>query len=204
LSCQPTATGSFSIEVTAGDSLGGSARASTGIAVNPLPKVTSLVPSSATILSGGSVQLTATVSGGTAPFHYAYEGLPLACSPADGALVRCSATPSGRYTVVVTVTDATGASANATASFTASAAPSPGPSMSRGNGYSILGGNEFWWGLAVGAAAIGVAGLLGWNRIRLARQGEQIVQELRHPSTDGFTTATGEPSNPASGPGREP
>jgi hypothetical protein len=202
LSCHPDAPGHFPILVTANDSLGGKAAGGTTVVVNPLPTVQSLAASSSTVRSGGSVQLITTVAGGTAPFQYEFTGLPSGCAWNGGAVVNCTGTPNGRFTVAVEVTDATGASANGSTTFLV------GPST--GLGHAKVGGSgsgpavsDFWWGLAVGTVAIAIAAMVGGNRLRLRRQGEQIVQDLRAPEPQRSPVESANVGTPDErGPGR--
>jgi hypothetical protein len=179
LSCRPDATGRFPVLVTATDSLGGAAAGGTSIVVNSLPTVESLAASRNSVPTGGSVQLTTTVAGGTVPFQYQFTGLPSGCAWNGGAVVSCNATPDGRYTVSVEATDATGASANGSTTFVVGPATNLGhpPSQTSAGLGSFL--SEFEWGLAVGSVVIAIAAIVGVNRIRLARQGERIVRDLR-------------------------
>lgn len=181
-SCRPSTTGTFGVFVSATDSLGAVATSTALLTVNPLPSVGSFLVSSASVPAGGAVQLTASVAGGTGPFSYAYRGLPTGCVANGGPTVACSATASGEFTVIVTVTDATGATANATTEFTVGA--SPGPGMSPSQGPAWLGGSAFLWGLAAGIVGIAIAGIVGGNRLRLSRQGEQIVRDLHQEDSD--------------------
>ncbi|MCI4321556.1 MAG: hypothetical protein L3K05_04535, partial [Thermoplasmata archaeon] len=174
LTCQPSATGTFSIAVAAQDQLGGMASARTTVVVNSLPTVVSLVASSSAVRAGDSLQLTATVAGGTGPFVYVYAGLPSGCAASSGPVVNCTSAASGRFAVELKITDSTGATASGSTVLTVS--PDTGGRSVAGGGF---GGGAFWWGLAVGAVAIALAGVYGGNRLRLARQGEQIVADLR-------------------------
>ena len=176
LSCQPSTLGRFPVEVSALDSLGARAAGSATVVVNALPTVASFVPSSRSVPAGGPVQLTTTVSGGTAPFQYQFSGLPSGCAWNGGAVVNCAGTPNGRFTVGVEVTDATGATTNSSTTFLVGPATGVGP-VAPGSSGGL--GSAFWWGLAVGAVLVGVAAIVGGNRLRLARQGEHIVQNLR-------------------------
>jgi hypothetical protein len=179
LDCRPTVAGTFPVSVGARDSLGGSAEASTTVVVNPLPTLASFEPSEASVPFGGSVRLVATISGGTEPFQYQFEGLPSGCTWNGGPQANCTNTPSGASTVTVTVTDATGASVNGTTTFvTGASAQVVGPHGPAGAGSAVSG---FWWGLALGAIGIAIAAIVGGNRIRLQRQGDRIVRDLRDP-----------------------
>ncbi|MCI4329030.1 MAG: hypothetical protein L3J86_05545, partial [Thermoplasmata archaeon] len=196
LSCRPSTTGTFGVSVSALDSLGAQATSTALLTVNPLPSVGSFVVSSASVPAGGAVQLTASVTGGTGPFAYAYQGLPSGCVANGGPAVSCSGTASGQYTVVVTITDATGATATATTEFTVAASPGHGMSPSQGPG-GWLGGSAFLWGLAAGVVGVAIAGIVGGNRLRLSRQGEQIVRELHHEDSGSPTPIEGSPEPPA-------
>ncbi|MCI4319719.1 MAG: hypothetical protein L3K23_06285 [Thermoplasmata archaeon] len=176
LACQPTSVGTFTISVQATDGLGAVGHGSNVVTVNARPTVQSLVPSSAKISAGGSIELTATLVGGTAPFAYQYSGLPAGCLGSNDASVTCSGVANGTYVVTVTVTDATGATATATGTFTATTPPHAVIGGPRASGGSSLG---FWWGFALSAVVIAIAAVVGGYRLLLARQGEDIVQGLR-------------------------
>jgi len=181
LSCRPTGTGSFVVGVGATDALGASASGTTTVVVNPLPSVASFVSSSASVLPGASVQFTTTPAGGTAPFAYQYAGVPTGCQAGNAAVVTCASVPAGNYTVTVTIVDATGATATASTSFRAAGPASPAPSGSTVGGW--FGSAGFWGGLALGAVAIVAAVAIGGYRLRLARQGEAIVEGLQTTDT---------------------
>ncbi|HEV2429409.1 MAG TPA: hypothetical protein VGV64_06150 [Thermoplasmata archaeon] len=112
LLCAPTAPGTYSVAVSATDSEGGAATASAAFVVDP-----ALTASISANVSKGSTPLpvafTSLVSGGTAPFVYAWRFAPNAASNAtDPRYVFVS---GGNFSVSLTVRDATGASV--TASF---------------------------------------------------------------------------------------
>ncbi|MCI4325639.1 MAG: hypothetical protein L3K00_07160 [Thermoplasmata archaeon] len=199
LSCQPSTLGRFPVQVSALDSLGGRAAGTATVVVNALPTVASFVPSSSSVPAGGPVQLTTTVSGGTAPFQYQFSGLPSGCAWNGGAVVNCAGTPNGRFTVGVEVTDATGATTNGSTTFLVGPATGVGP-VAPGSSGGL--GSAFWWGLAVGAVLVGVAAIVGGNRLRLARQGEHIVQNLRESEALPMGASLGDDSTETPGPGR--
>jgi hypothetical protein len=192
LSCRPSTTGTFGISVMATDSLGASSSLTGTVTVNALPSVGSFVASSETVAAGGSVQLTASVTGGTGPLSYAYQGLPAGCVANGGPTVACSGTASGQFTVVVTVTDATGATATRSTEFTVAAASHP-ILPGAANTPAWLGGSAFEWGLLAGLVGIAVAGIVGGNRLRLSRQGQQIVRDLREQDPEASTGSVGAP-----------
>jgi hypothetical protein len=202
LACQPSATGSFVIGVSAGDQLGRTSAGTTTVLVNALPTVSSVAASNSTIAPGGSVEVATTISGGTAPFQYRYAGLPTGCAGTASGTVTCSGVPVGQYAVSVKIVDATGASATGTTSFRAvGGAPGhTGGALAGFDGW--LGTAGFWSGLAIGAVAIAIAGIVGAYRLRLTRQGEDIVRGLRAPD-DGSPASTEAGSIPDSAEGPE-
>ncbi|MCI4349895.1 MAG: hypothetical protein L3K15_00025 [Thermoplasmata archaeon] len=199
LACQPTATGTFSIGVRATDGLGAFAPGSASLTVNALPSIPSFAASAHSIPMGGSVQLTATVAGGTAPFQYQYAGLPTGCSASGTAVVSCSAVPTGNYSVTVTVVDATGASTTSTVTFSVQGPPpvkNPVKSPVTVGQAGTASGLAFWWGFAVSAVAIALAGAAGGYRLLLARQGRNIVRSLRGPTVGAPGDATSRTEEP--------
>ncbi|MCI4336802.1 MAG: hypothetical protein L3K17_06360, partial [Thermoplasmata archaeon] len=185
VSCRLSAVGNFAIGVHASDSLGVFAQGRASLLVNPSLTVNSLGLSTTLVPVGGSTVLTTSIAGGTAPFEYAYTGLPNGCTGVASASVTCASLAAGTYTVSVTITDATGAVATGTGTFTVQAiGTSPigpvGPSNPSGaaspTGAASIG---FWWGFAVSAIAIAFAAVIGGYRLHLARQGRDIVRGLR-------------------------
>jgi len=176
VTCHPDTPGAYPIGVAASDVLGGAATGSAKVVVNAWPTVASVVPSSPSVPLGGSVQITTSVLGGTAPFEYAYSGLPAGCT-GTGATIACSANSAGPYSVTVTVIDATGASASGSTSFSVGSALPHGPTGGSNSFEGVWGGTSFWWGLAVGGIAILAAGVVGAIRARSARQGQNIVRD---------------------------
>ncbi len=59
------------------------------------------------------MQFNVSASGGSVPIRFAYGGLPPGCLSADTAILPCTPTASGTFTVSVTVTDAQGRSVSA-------------------------------------------------------------------------------------------
>ncbi|MCI4345246.1 MAG: YncE family protein [Thermoplasmata archaeon] len=70
-----------------------------------------------------SMNFTADVAGGVAPYRYLYIGLPSGCAPLNRSRLPCSPDLAGNYTVRLEVKDATGNSTNATVSLNVSALP---------------------------------------------------------------------------------
>ncbi len=108
ISGTPTATGVSSVTITATDPGSLSASTTFTITVNPAPVTALTVTASANptqILTTGSTTLTASVSGGTTPYTYAFTGPGTITSNGNTATV--SGLSAGVQTFTVTVTDAT-------------------------------------------------------------------------------------------------
>ncbi|HKV89627.1 MAG TPA: hypothetical protein VJQ43_00320, partial [Thermoplasmata archaeon] len=189
--CHPTTPGTYAVGLVATDTLGAFVRGSAGFSVNPLPAFESLGFSGATISAGGSIAITETLLGGTAPFEYRYSGLPPGCEGGSVANITCSNVPAGTFTVSVTVVDATKAAVTASGTFQAHGPGAPHSGLQSLNG--AFGVSGFLSGLAAGAIVIGLVGLERAYRLRLARQGREILNDLR---VDHVPTAD-EPSDGA-------
>ena len=122
--CRPSAAGTFSVNVTVVDSLGGAATGHGTLRVNPVPSVSALTASPTPSDVGFPVLLTTSVNGGTAPFTFSYSGLPIGCATRDAANLSCVPTAAGSYSVTTTVTDAVGLSALLVGSVVIVPAPS--------------------------------------------------------------------------------
>ncbi len=106
----PTA-GVFYVNATVTDALGvTSSAASSVITVNPLPSITAFTATPATMALGNSSTLSVTTAGGTAPFTYAYSGLPTGCTTASSPTLTCTPTVNGSFRINVTATDRFGRS----------------------------------------------------------------------------------------------
>ncbi len=110
--CQPVSTGYYSVVATAVDSLGHVAlSAPTGLFVQPLPTVT-ILPSVARGVAPLSVNFSAVVTGGTAPFRYDWQ-----FGDGNGSVLAHplhSYQSPGAFIVTLEVTDARNATAWAT------------------------------------------------------------------------------------------
>lgn len=116
-----TGVGTFPVSLWVLDSLGNNASGgsfmvtTTAGGVAGAPSITSFSISPASIPVGGTVTLSVLISGGTAPFTYAYAGLPPGCGALTGPAPTCTPSSPGYFTIRAYVNDSTGASANATA-----------------------------------------------------------------------------------------
>ena len=89
-------------------------------AVSPL--LVSLTATPATLDVGSSTTVTATVSGGSAPYTYAYSGLPAGCASTASSFV-CQPAAAGNFTVMVSAADSSGQRAEANATLTVDPLP---------------------------------------------------------------------------------
>ncbi len=96
-------------EIRIGNSSGSAPPLSVSLAAAPNP-----VP------ERSATDLTTTVTGGQGPFTYAYSTLPDGCTTADVAVLSCTPTETGSFTVGVNVTDSLGDTANAVTRLTVS------------------------------------------------------------------------------------
>ncbi|MCI4319676.1 MAG: YncE family protein [Thermoplasmata archaeon] len=121
----------------------------------------SLQAAPSSVVLGASTTLTATPSGGTAPFDFVYTNLPTGCSTANQPTLSCSPSVTGAFTVGVTATDAVGHRANASAGFTVTPVPvGPGTKASSGTTSYV------WWIVLVVILAVVALFLFLWSRRR--------------------------------------
>ncbi|HEV2429414.1 MAG TPA: PKD domain-containing protein, partial [Thermoplasmata archaeon] len=108
LSCTPTASGTFTVSVTVTDSNGFSTTSSgLSLSVYADPTVPTPTASRPSADVGQSVTFTASPTGGSGGFTYAWNGLPPGCAGATSSIV-CTVTGSGPFTVSVKATDSNG------------------------------------------------------------------------------------------------
>lgn len=109
ISCQPSSAGSDWVSVSVTDANGASlALGGVSLFVSPALGTPGLNESTATVATSSIVIFAATVTGGSAPLSYTWNGLPSGCVSADAASLSCVPTTPGPYTVTVTVTDGNG------------------------------------------------------------------------------------------------
>ncbi len=125
LACTPTATGNYTIRATALDADGVSAESTRSLSVNPTPAVASFSATPASIEVNGSLHLVVVATGGTAPVHFVYRGLPTGCASRNATDWSCTPVAAGNFTIVVTATDALGVNANASAAVSVTEAAIP-------------------------------------------------------------------------------
>ncbi|MDE1819552.1 MAG: PKD domain-containing protein [Euryarchaeota archaeon] len=121
-SCTPTATGTFSIWVSAKDSNGVTVvGAPLVLTVDGALAAVTLTASSKDVDAGSEVTLTAEVSGGSGGYAYSWSALPTGCAGADVATLLCSPSAAGSFAAAVQVSDTNGATSSASVSITVNA-----------------------------------------------------------------------------------
>lgn len=161
VSCTPTAAlSASSITATVTDPNGFSVTSSALVYTVDAALTVTVKVSPSSLLEGAAVTFTASVSGGSGGFVYAWSGLPAGCS-GTGASITCKPSSSGSYSVGVSVTDSNHATAKATGSVSVQSAFLGLPSA---EGIALL---------AVGIlAAIVLVGLLAVLLVRRRRRAQ--------------------------------
>ena len=109
LACDPTATGSYQVNVTVTDSLGQLATSGNlTYVVYPDLSVTAPSPNRSVVETGGSVTFTVHPTGGLAPYTYSWSGLPTPCVEMTGPSPTCQPTSSGAYSIALDLGDSNG------------------------------------------------------------------------------------------------
>jgi len=147
------APGTFTVTVTATDALGVTASAAVTIAVQNAPLAVAITASPSHPHAGQAVTLTATPTGGVAPYSYHWSGDVQGCSTPTGAVLTCVDATPGSFVLGVSVADGSGHSASST--ITVSVA-------------SVSGGLSSGGSPSAGAAASGISGLFTSVYIALA------------------------------------
>jgi hypothetical protein len=181
LTCVPAANGTFTVRGGVIDPFGFEASSTTTFTVHPALSAPSFVANATNVTLDTSVSLTLTVRDGTAPYSYAYSGLPSGCAPTNASVLVCAPRSTGRYTIRAVATDALGETVAANVTITVALARSPGP----GNPPTGSPGTDsFPYGVALGLALAVVAaaalsvGLLVRRQRRFAREGREIVARM--------------------------
>ncbi len=175
VACTPSTVGTYTVSVNASDAYPQNASASLSFAVNPLPTVGAITASKSGADVGQTVTFTsATPSGGTPGFTYAWSGLPAGCGAPTGVSVQCTFTTSGALSLGVTVTDSVGGTGASPAfSYTVSptltiGAPTAAPSSgTTGSSFKLTvtasggsGGDSYAWaGLPTGCTTSNAASI---------------------------------------------
>jgi hypothetical protein len=115
VTCQPTATGSFSVSATVRDSVNVSTSIIENLTVYADPEVPAPVVSLGVAYVGEAVNISVEVREGHGPYYVVWSGLPSNCSPGSSESFVCAPGAEGTYNVSANVTDATGFSARSNA-----------------------------------------------------------------------------------------
>jgi hypothetical protein len=130
ISGTPTATGNFSLAITATDSQSPAKTTSVSLPLSVTAAIAPLVITSTTVASGTSNQPYSTklnTTGGIAPYIWSVSGLPAGLNLGSNGVISGTPTATGTFSLAITVTDsqspAKTASASLPLSVTAAIAP---------------------------------------------------------------------------------
>ena len=192
LPCTPTAVGNFDVQAIVSDTGGHEVGVFGRMTVAPSGvgalSVALFAAAPQNLTLGGTLYLLVSATGGAAPIHYAYTGLPPGCASTDANSLRCVPSQAGTYDVTVRLTDATGHQAQA--QQTVMVLPAAAPPNAHANVTS-------WFDLfaAYGGALVVVIGFLfglavtalateAYRRRRLAAEGQALVRGMTAESAD--------------------
>ena len=169
IGCLPTQSDWYNVTVVARDVSDGTARATVGIHVIfdfnvvipasiPVGQQLTITVNTNETFNGSAMGKNALITphGGYGTFTYTYSGLPPGCIGANVAVLTCTPTQVGKYSVTVSVRDQAGD--HATHSVTVKVVPSPG-------GLFGLSGNDGYYLVAAIAGAC-VAAMVVLTHIR--------------------------------------
>lgn len=156
-----TYPGTFRVEVTLTDVMGATATGNATVVATPAPLTASLVALPPSFGLGSTTELETSVSGGTPPYSFAWQGLPQGCPSLNVANYSCQPSAAGSFRVLVLVTDHAGAVVNASALLTVIGSPVRNSAAAPTTDWLTLGE------ITVGVAAAAAAGAyVGWRRRR--------------------------------------
>jgi YVTN family beta-propeller protein len=118
LTCTPTVSGTFTVRVFVNDSVGIRWATDTlSLTVTSGLSILSFAAARGSIYVNAADWFNVSFSGGTAPYLYAYTGLPPGCVSSSTDSLACTPTGAGTFTVRVYVNDSLGNSASSTATL---------------------------------------------------------------------------------------
>ncbi|HTT35853.1 MAG TPA: kelch repeat-containing protein [Thermoplasmata archaeon] len=164
--------GSYAVSVQVVDAAAETVTATLTVAVGYAPLNVTIAPAPTSPSVGGSVRFSAVVTGGVAPFTYAWSAPAGPCPASTGAVLACSDVPAGILEVSVSVTDASGQAASAGTGLSVGAAGGIAASPATSSGARTISGWTLWGSVgAVLATGIGLALVTyAWGRRRLHRE----------------------------------
>jgi hypothetical protein len=115
--CTPTASGSFTLNLTVTDAKEAVVYATASLTVTG-PSITSFTVAPSSITQGSSATFTTVVSGSNGPYTFTYTGLPAGCTSQNTSTLSCTPTATGTFTVTVFVNDSAGFGVSSTTSLT--------------------------------------------------------------------------------------
>jgi hypothetical protein len=125
-SCSPTVNGTFVISGLVTDTLGVVASQTVTLSIAPAPNVDAVTVTPNRVDAGQMVNISVAVSGGTAPYTFAYSGLPTGCVNTTTAVVTCQPRVAGTFNFIVQASDAWKSTSQLGAVLTVDADPSIG------------------------------------------------------------------------------
>jgi hypothetical protein len=172
IGCLPAESGNFSVAVRVTDSHPGGASASANVSV--VFDFTIVISASSALL-GKSIRIF--VLSTTSGVSYSYSGLPPGCASKDTALLVCTPTQVGNFSVIVTATDIAGDSTSRTCYLEVLS-----PSAATSTSASPLSPIPWLWILGVALLAVVLGIVIG----RIRKTGSRPVPRPPDPKYAGF------------------
>ncbi|MCI4321279.1 MAG: hypothetical protein L3K05_03105, partial [Thermoplasmata archaeon] len=154
LTCAPTRPGNSTVNISATDANSNTVVSSpVAVEVALSLDISGFVSSSATPRVGQSLALTASVGHGVPPYSFRYAGLPTGCTTVNSAVLSCTPTAPGMFSLMVDVTDHEGVSVQRELNLTVAPGAVGLFGLSPTETYGLIGG----------LVAAGVAGTILWT-----------------------------------------
>ncbi|MCI4368512.1 MAG: hypothetical protein L3K09_02980, partial [Thermoplasmata archaeon] len=122
-SCTPTVTGNFTLGVTVTDSLNGSTSRSANLLVSNGPSIGAVTATPSLLDLGMKFNVSASTSGGSAPYSFTWSGLPAGCPLSKTANLTCTPITTGGFTIKLTLKDSVGKTASGSTFITVNPDP---------------------------------------------------------------------------------
>lgn len=173
------ASGSYTVSVTVTDSVDETLTAATPVVVRLVPLNVTIHPSVTSGTVGRPVTFTAVVSGGVAPFTYAWSAPAGICGTDTGPTLNCTPTAAGTLQVGVTVSDSTGQNVGVGLSVAVPGTGTSGSLPVTGPPTSSAGRSNEWVILLPLAVALAGALVLGLVMYRAGRRRAKALLSVR-------------------------